>query len=292
MTLTSVPTPQASRIASMRARDTRAGSKRSRIDARGDHRDPLHRRVVAVNDQLGDLIADCDHAVAARHHAVVKALEDVLLAVPFVPAGQERHAGAPRRVVGAPGGRAAMRMDHVATLLARDARKRHGVAQHGQRIVGGNLHRDDARAGCGDVGHQAAAARDHDRAMAAGNEDAHELHGTGVGGAGMQARHHDQHRQRRRVATSSVRLVRHEAGFGMGFGLIRLTCADGGRLRDHSQRPNRLRRAEGSAEGQVHPLDIARQQRGINGPHGFRNALRRKHIFRELPGARGHAPID
>jgi len=49
--------------------------------------------VIALHDQLGDLVGDRDHAFAAHHHAVVEALEQVLLAEALVPGGQERHAG-------------------------------------------------------------------------------------------------------------------------------------------------------------------------------------------------------
>ena len=38
-----------------------------------------------LDDQFGDLVADRDDPVAARHHAVVDALEDILLAKSLVP---------------------------------------------------------------------------------------------------------------------------------------------------------------------------------------------------------------
>src|SRR5215813_14011503 len=64
-----------------------------KIDARGDHRDQLPRRSVALVDEFGDLIARRNHVVAARHHTVVEALEPVLLTEALVPGGEECHAG-------------------------------------------------------------------------------------------------------------------------------------------------------------------------------------------------------
>ena len=75
------------------------------VDAARHDRDPLPRRAVAVVDQLRDLLAHRDDAVAARHDAVVQVLEDVLVAKALVPAGDERNAAQPRGDEGAPGRR-------------------------------------------------------------------------------------------------------------------------------------------------------------------------------------------
>src|SRR5262249_6614498 len=62
------------------------------VDARVGDDDALRRHVVALGDQIGDLVAHREHAIAARHHAVVDMLEQVLLAEALVPGGEERHA--------------------------------------------------------------------------------------------------------------------------------------------------------------------------------------------------------
>ncbi len=96
-----------------------------KIDARRHHFDPAGRNVVALADQFGELVADRDDAIAARHHAVIEALQRILFAEALVPAGDERHARQLGSDEGAPGRRAAMRMDDVAAATcARCARSR------------------------------------------------------------------------------------------------------------------------------------------------------------------------
>ena len=94
------------------------------IDARRHHRDAVPRRAVAVVDQLGDLIAHRDHAVAARHHAVVEPLEAFCSRKPLYQVVRNGTPVTARRAEGAPGRRAAMRMDEVAAVLADQAHQR------------------------------------------------------------------------------------------------------------------------------------------------------------------------
>ena len=168
------------------ARDIR-GIELLEVDAARHHRDPLPRRAVAVVDQLGDLLAHRDDAVAARHDAVVQVLEDVLFAKALVPAGHERNAAQPRGDKGAPGAGAAERMDRVALPLAREPDQNGGVAQHHDRIVAGHIERDEFTAGRGHVGDQPAGARHHDGAVARVAENAHQLDRAGIGGAAIEA---------------------------------------------------------------------------------------------------------
>ena len=159
------------------------------------------------------------------------------------------------------------------------------------RIGAVDIHRDERCSRRGDVADQAAAARHHDRPVAGGRENAHELNGSGIGGAGMQARRDDQHGERsagrgdsglrcrvfeRRKRCSSIRSM-HDA--------------DCGWLRTHGQRPDRFCEPPSVRPFMFHPLEIARQERRIDRPHRLGNALRRKHVFGELPRARGHLPI-
>ena len=82
-------TPQLRRSASTRSRATLRRIETLEVDAARQHRDAFPRRAVAVVDQLRELLAYRDDAVAARHDAVVEALEKVLLAKTLVPGGDE-----------------------------------------------------------------------------------------------------------------------------------------------------------------------------------------------------------
>ncbi len=63
-------------------------------------------------------------------------------------------------------------MNHVAFALARDADQRAGIAQHHDRIVAGEIERDEFSPGRGHVGDQAAGARGDDDAVAGRGEHA------------------------------------------------------------------------------------------------------------------------
>src|SRR6185437_16550780 len=55
------------------------------VDAARHDADPVPRRAVAVVDELGELLADRDDTVAARHDAVIEVLEQILVAEALVP---------------------------------------------------------------------------------------------------------------------------------------------------------------------------------------------------------------
>ena len=166
------------------------------IDAGRHHLDPVGRNVIALADQFGELVADRDDAIAARHHAVVEPLQRILLAEALVPAGHERHARQLRGDEGAPGRSAAMRVDDVAAAAAHDARDRGDIARHDRGILARDIGIDEFAAGFLDLRLEPSAARHHDRLVAGGGEDFHEIDGARFGGAGLQRRHHDQHRER------------------------------------------------------------------------------------------------
>src|SRR5665213_1418174 len=139
-----------------------------KIDAARHDRNPLPRQAVTVVDQLGELFAGCHDAIAARHHAVVPMLEDVLVAMAFVPARHEWDAAQPCGDIGAPGRRAAERMDHVAFAIAHEGVEFQGAAQHHNRVVAGDIERNELAAGRGHVGDQPAGMRNHNGAVAGG----------------------------------------------------------------------------------------------------------------------------
>ena len=194
------------------ARDRRRIEARG-VDAQRHHGDAAPRRAVAVVDQFGDLVAHRDHAVAARHHAVVEPLERVLLAEALVPGGQERHAGharrRDRRSRPARGrGRAAGRNGARGRCRASANALRSTVA--GLWLAMSSV--DAGRAGRLDFAGEAAAARDDDRLVTGGGEDADELDDAGIGGAGLQRRHDDENAERLEIDRRNRRRNRPNAG--------------------------------------------------------------------------------
>jgi hypothetical protein len=184
------------------------------IDAGGHNRDALPRRAVAVADQLRDLLAHRHEAVAARHDAVVQVLEDVLVAKALVPTGDERNAARPRGEIGAPGRRAAERVDNVAFARARDPVQRSGAAQHPKRIVAGQVERYEFATGRRHVGDQPSGLRRHDGAVTRRGEDAHKSERADIGRAAIEGGHRDEHGDR------IARLLRARLGVGTGFGSV------------------------------------------------------------------------
>ena len=248
------------------------------VDAGRHHRDALPRRAVAVDDQLRDLLAHRHHAVAARHDAIVRVLEDVLVAEALVPTGEERNAARPRGEKSAPGRRTAERMDRVAFMLARDGVERNGAAQHAQRIVAGEIERHEFTARRRHVGDQPSGLRSHDGAVARLLEDAHQPERADIGRAGIERGHRDEHRDR------IARLLRARLG----------VCEPGSETSPRAIADGRFLTAGIAGEGKLDmpfttsksPVsDVAGEQRGINAAHGFGNALRRQCEFGELARA-------
>src|SRR6185312_9827988 len=180
------------------------------IDAAGHDVKPVPRGAVAVIDELCQLLADGDDMIAARHHAVVEMLEQVLVAEAFVPAGQERQAAQARGDEGAPGAGPAERVDAVTAPLARQLAQGEGVAQHPDRIGGGDVERYELGAGGVDVGDEASGVRDDNRFVTGAAQDARKLDSAHVGGARFQSRRDDQDAHRMRGA---IRRVKTSAGW-------------------------------------------------------------------------------
>ena len=163
------------------------------VDAAGHDRDLFPRRPVTIVDQLRDLFAAGDDAIAARHHAIIEAFQNVLFAKAFVPAGNKGNAAQPRRDAGAPGAGAAERVNDVAVAFARQFDQRGGVAQHDERIFAGDVEWNVFGAGGGDIGEQSAGARHHDGAMPRAVKNSHQLDRADFGGADIERRHDDHH---------------------------------------------------------------------------------------------------
>ena len=167
------------------------------IDAARHDRDALPRHAVAVVDQLGDLLAHRNHAVAARHDAVVQVLEDVLVAKALVPAGQERNAAQPRGEIGAPGRRSGRARGSTSHLCSRASRFSAAALRSmtiglllamssGTNSPPAAVMSATSRPGC-DA---------DDGAMAGRGEDAHQPDRADIGGADIECRHDDQHGDR------------------------------------------------------------------------------------------------
>ena len=103
-----------------------------------------------------------------------------------------------------------MRVNDVAALLADDTAHDCGIAHHHERIFAGDIGADEFAAERGDFRFQASAAREHDRPVAGRGENAHEVDDAEIGGAGLQARNHDQNRQRIDIGDVGTIRRKHE----------------------------------------------------------------------------------
>src|SRR2546421_4021207 len=147
------------------------------VDARRHDRDALPRRAIAFIDDLGDLVAHRDDAIAPRHHAVVDPFERILLSKGFVPGGEEGYAVDARGNIGAPRGRAAMCMDNVATARPDNTCERDRIAQHGEWIFAGDIDVNEFAARGRDVVLHSSAARYQYGLVTGGSQNTHELDG-------------------------------------------------------------------------------------------------------------------
>src|SRR3569623_759112 len=87
------------------------------VEAERQRRDLRARGWVAVADEIGEVFARGDDAVAAHHHAVIETLEVVLFAEALEPSRDEGTPLSARCEIGAPYRCAAEREDDVAMAL-------------------------------------------------------------------------------------------------------------------------------------------------------------------------------
>ena len=159
-------TPQASRMASTRARDHARRIEAIEIDARGHHRDALPRRAVAVVHQLRDLLARPPRpgrrAPSRRCSTCLNRFCSRKPLYQLVTSGMLRRRAAIDALQAA--ARPSAWID-LAAALAREPRQAPRIAQHGERVVA-DVERDEFAAGGAHVGGEPPGARHHDGAVA------------------------------------------------------------------------------------------------------------------------------
>ena len=95
------------------------GIETLQIDAARHHRDSVPGRAVAIIDELRDLLARRNDAIAARHDAVIVMFEEILFPETLVPTGHKLGAVQTSSNQSAPCAGAAERVNHLATSLSR-----------------------------------------------------------------------------------------------------------------------------------------------------------------------------
>ena len=106
----------------------------SNVDMGGNDDDAVGGDPMALGDDVRDLIAHGDHLLAARHHAVIGVLEQVLVAKSPVPGGEEGNPGHAGGGIAAPSGRPRECVHHPAMALADEPRQHECIAGDDDRI--------------------------------------------------------------------------------------------------------------------------------------------------------------
>ncbi len=103
----------------------------------------------------------------------------------------------------------------MALSIPRHASELYGIAQHQERVVAGDVERDEFAAGRRYVRNQTTGARYDDRPKTAACKDAHQLDCSRIGGPDIERRYHDQDRRR-----SMGDIHRPPVGVGQWFGKL------------------------------------------------------------------------
>ena len=134
-------------------------------------------------------------AGAARHDAVVEMLERVLLAKALVPGRDERHAGHAGRHQCAPGGRPAMGVHDIAAAPPHQIEQPRGVARERERTASRHVEAHELGARLRQARLEPPAGGRNDRTVARADEHFGQGDCALIGGADLDGRHRDQHRQ-------------------------------------------------------------------------------------------------
>src|SRR4249919_2702918 len=151
--------------------------------------------------------------VGTCHDAVIKVLEDVLLAEAFVATGHKRYLAQTRCDKCTPCACTAKGVNHTALPVPRHSRQLDRVAKHQKRIIARDIKRDEFAAGRRYVGDQAASARHDDDAKTSARKNAHEFNRACISSADVESRRYDEHRAECGLSCA-LNNVRLQARFG------------------------------------------------------------------------------
>src|SRR4029077_5831489 len=156
------------------------------IDTARHDSDFIPGRSIAVIDQLRDLLARCDHAIATRHDAVIQTLEDILFAKALVATCYEGNARKARGHERAPAARTAKGVNDIASPLAPQPQQNKSIAQHDDRIVARHIKRNEFATAPSHVGYETSGTRNDDCPMTCPGENANQLDRAGVGSTAIE----------------------------------------------------------------------------------------------------------
>ncbi len=169
------------------------GIEAGEVDAAVDDAQPFRRQPIDGGGVLGDEMRDRDHALAAPHHRIVPAAQTRAVAIGVVKGGDEMPAGALRRDPGAPGRRAAARVNDVDAVLLDQRGEPGGIAAHDERVLRCQRQGEVDAAVAGQLVHHLAARGGDVGTPAGGGERGGNVDGAALDAAADQARQHLEH---------------------------------------------------------------------------------------------------
>ena len=170
--------------------------ERGAVDAAIDDPNARPRRVHALADQLRRVERVGDHAVAARHDAVIGGFDRPRIAIGAVIGCDERPVAAARGEQRAPRRCAASRMDEIDAAFDDQPLQAPSIRKHGERILARDGKGDDLATGLPDRRRQASACRDDQGRRASAGERLGDLDGRLLASPGIEARHDLQYGHR------------------------------------------------------------------------------------------------